>query len=221
MFELFLSAIGGASIALAIAAYLSKSFIKIQTDKMLARHTHALAIEKERLGHELAVELHQKNLRISRYEQDKIEALKSLYEAVINLYNSLSELRKYANLDKNQDFAASYFTGLKNMFLELAKAFTDISQTYRSLELNSVYIDIETEHQLKAMIDSIHIYYIKALARCDQILLEAQNLGRELNHETQPIDLVTLWNEMAYNWQNLIDPSAKLLKEAIRSKLQV
>ena len=221
MTETIISAIGGASIALAVATYLSKSFIKIQTDKVLARHTHALTIEKERLGHELAIELYQKNLRASRYEQDNVESLKSLYKVTINLYNALGELRKYANINKNENFAASYFNGLSKMFGEISKTFHNISNAYQVLELNSIYIDEETEKEIKEMIDNIHNYYNKALARCDEILLKAQSIHPNLNEQTQPIELVALWSEMYYNWQQLISPSTILLKEAIRTKLQV
>ena len=219
MVELLISAIGGASVALAIAAFLAKSFLKIQSDKLLARHSHALAIEKEQLGHDLAVELHQKNIRSSRYESDRVEALKSLYVVTIDLSAALGTMRTHANIYTAQNFRPAYFNGLKKMFHELSNTFNNIADGYRVLDINAIYIDQETENSIKKMLDDIHNYYVKALKRCQQILSEAQALEPGLNIDNQPKNLVALWNEMVFNWKALVDPSAKHLKEEIRELL--
>lgn len=169
--ETIVSAFGGATAALLIVAFFGRSFIKIQMDKELARHAHALLIEKERLGHELAVELHQKNMRASRYEHDKIEALKSLYIVIVKLYGSINKLRIHVNLDKSKNFQSEYFGALSNIFNELSETFNEITEAYKAIEMNSIYIDDATEKQVHAMLVNIHLYYTQELAHCDKILL--------------------------------------------------
>jgi|GEM_PF-3595985 hypothetical protein len=220
MVELIISAIGGASVALAIAAYLGRSFLKIQSGKILAKHSHALALEKELLGHDLAIELHQKSIRMSRYETDKVVALKSMYTVVVDLSFALGKLRAHANIKPSQDFRPAYFSALKNMFNEFSNTFHEISDSYRVLDENAIYIDESTEKSIKEMLDGIQKYYVSALKRSQQILSEAQALEPNLNQQNQPKDLVTLWGEMVFNWKSLVDPSAKLLKDEIRELLK-
>ncbi|MBM1142144.1 hypothetical protein GN155_000045 [Alcanivorax sp. ZXX171] len=219
MIELIVSAIGGAGIALAIAAYLSKSYLKIQSDKLLARHAHALAVEKELLGHDLAAELHQKKVRTSRFETDRVEALKAMHEVIVDLSAALGALRSHANIRPNQDFRPSYFNGLKGMFSELSDTFNEISDAYRVLDKNAIYMDDSTESSVRKMLDNIQEYYVAALKRCQQILSEAQALEPNLNASNQPKELVALWTEMVTNWKSLVDPSARLIKREIREQL--
>jgi len=220
MIELIISAIGGATVALAVAAYLGKSFLKIQSNKLLAKHTHALSIEKEHLGHDLAVELHQKTLRTSRYEADKVEALKSLHAVIVDLSSALNDLRTHANIKPQQEFRPAYFNGLKGMFGELSKTFYKISDAYKVLELNSIYLDDSIESSIKKMLDDIQQYYVAALDRCNQILSAAQALEPNLNEKNQPKDLVALWSEMVTNWKALVEPGVKLLKNEVRELLK-
>lgn len=220
MINLIISAIGGAGIALAVVAYLSRAFLRVQLDKLLVRHSHALAVEKERLGHDLSVEFHQKSIRISRYEKDKVDALKEMYVVIVDLSAALGALRGYANIKPDQPFRFAYFTGLQGMFTELSNTFHKISDAYRVLDKNAIYIDDATENSIKGMLDRIQGYYVAALKRCQKILAEAQSLEPNLNQGNQPKDLVSLWQEMASNWKSLIDPSAALLKEEIRLLLR-
>jgi hypothetical protein len=221
MIELIISAIGGASIALAIAAYLGKSFLKIQSDKLLAKHSHALAVEKEQLGHDLAIELHQKNIRISRHETDKVDALKAMYMVIVDLSTALGALRTHTNIKPNQEFRSAYFNGLKEMFAELSDTFNNIADAYTVLDKNAIYIDESTENSIRNMLDGIQGYYVAALKRCQQILAEAQALEPNLSPANQPKELVALWGEMVSNWTALVDPGAKLLKDEIRELLRV
>lgn len=219
MIDLILSALGGATVALAVVTYIGRTFIKHQTDKALARHTQALTIEKEHLGHELAVEFHQKSLRVSRQEQDRVEALKSLYKVVVNLGDALGKLRSYANINKSQNFKVAYFNGLAGMFRQLSTVFNDISEGYRTLELQSVYIEETTEQEIKKMLDDINNYYAQALTRSNDILAQAQDLKETLSEDNQPKELVSLWQEMVDNWIQRVDPGKKILQTAVRESL--
>jgi hypothetical protein len=220
MIELIVSAFGGAAVALAIAGYLARVFIKLQTDKALAHHSQALAIEKERLGHELGVQFHQKTIGISRYEKDRVEALKTLYAGIVNLGDALLKIRPLANLEKGLPFKAAYFKALQGIFGELSRTFNVIAETYRTLELQSVYLDDATEQQVKHMLDAVHNYYVQALARCDEVLVKARELGDALDQDTQPKELVALWSEMVTNWRTIVEPSKRLLKGSVRDALR-
>ncbi len=217
--ELVLAAIGGAGAALGIAAYLSRAFLKLQADKILARHTQALALEKDRLAHDLAIEFHQKSIAISRREQDRTEALKVLYAVIVELGAAVTKLRSLANIDKQKNFRAAYFTALSAIFTELSRTFNRIAEAHKAIELNAIYVDVSTEEQMQQMLVAVQRYYDQVLAKCNAVLAESQALGASLSEITQPKELVALCLEIEKNWVLIIEPSKVVLKNAVRHSL--
>lgn len=220
LIELFLAVLGGAGVALGIAAYLGRAFLKLQADKILARHTQALTIEKERLGHDLAIEFHQKSITITRREQDRTEALKSLHATLVNLGAAVIKLPSLAKIKINANFESAYFTCLSTIFTELSGTFTRIAEAHRVLELNAIYLDAVTEQQINQTLVTIQRYYDEVLTTFNEILAQAQSLSGQLSEISQPVKLPVLCSEIVGRWNLIVEPSKMALKHALREKLQ-
>lgn len=219
LIELFLAVLGGAGVALGVAAYLGRAFLKLQADKILARHTQALNIEKERLGHDLAVQFHQKSIAITRREQDKTEALKSLHATLVDLGAAVIKLPSLANINSNANFESAYFTCLAAIFTELSATFTQIAEAHRVLELKAIYLDAVIEQQINQTLVTIQRYYDEVLAKCNEILAQAQSLSGQLSKTSQPVELPVLCSEIVGRWNSIVEPSKKTLRHALRETL--
>jgi hypothetical protein len=207
LLESIFSIFGGATAALLAVGFLFRSFIRLQVDKQLERHSH-----------ELALQLHHRTIGLSRYEQDRVDALKTIYLAIANLSRASVALHSLVHIDRRMDYRGQYFLCLQRIFSHLAKTLTEISSVYMVLDTSSVYINDETERFLMDGLDSIHKYYTEVLARCQQVQKNADELVA-FSEATQPIELGQLVSEVALEWARIVEPSKQKLKLAMRNAL--
>lgn len=74
-----ISAIGGAGVALAIAAFLGRQWLRLQIDKALEAYKASLAQRAEVLKTELSIYAHEQNVGLTRIDAQRSEAILSLW----------------------------------------------------------------------------------------------------------------------------------------------
>ncbi|WP_372527560.1 hypothetical protein [Piscinibacter sp.] len=88
LLEVFLAAIGGSSVALAIAAYLGRSFIDLQVSRVIEKYKAELQQKSEVLKTDLSIYAHEQNVGLSRLDEQRSQAVKEIY-AVANKWQEL------------------------------------------------------------------------------------------------------------------------------------
>jgi hypothetical protein len=77
--DLFLTAIGGAGFALAVAAFLGREWLRLQIDKALEGVKGALSQKAEVLKTELSIHAHEQNVGLTRIDAHRSEAILLLW----------------------------------------------------------------------------------------------------------------------------------------------
>jgi hypothetical protein len=113
--SVFLTAFGGTSVALLVAGFLGRNFIKIQVSRAIEKYKAELQQKSEILKTELSIYAHEQNVGLSRLDEQRSEAIKSIY-AVANQWQELFleivrpvppqlppelQISRYLNLAKN------------------------------------------------------------------------------------------------------------------------
>ena len=86
--DVFLTAFGGTAAALAIAAYLGRSFIKLQVSRAIEKYKAELQQKSEVLKTELSIYAHEQNVGLSRLDEQRSQAIKKIYD-VANKWQEL------------------------------------------------------------------------------------------------------------------------------------
>lgn len=116
LLDVFISAAGGTAAVLAIAAFLGRSFIKLQVSRAIEKYKAELQQKSEVLKTELSIYAHEQNVGLSRLDEQRSQAIKEIY-AVANKWQELfleiarpnpplklppeSQLQRYFNLAQN------------------------------------------------------------------------------------------------------------------------
>lgn len=116
LLETFLTAFGGTTVALAIAAYLGRTFIDLQESRAVEKYKSELQQKSEVLKSELSIYAHEQSIGLSRLDEQRSQAIKEIY-AVANKWQELfleiarpnppmklppdSQLKRYRNLAQN------------------------------------------------------------------------------------------------------------------------
>ena len=78
----FLTALGGGSAAILIAAYFGRRFIDIQVARAIKKHETALTQKTEVLKTEFSIYAHQQNVGLTRIDAQRSEAILSIWAAL-------------------------------------------------------------------------------------------------------------------------------------------
>jgi hypothetical protein len=81
--ELVFSALGGAAVALAAAAWLSRQLLKQLPAKELEVHKAQLAQKSEVLKAELSIYAHEQNVGLTRIDTQRSEAILSIWRLLV------------------------------------------------------------------------------------------------------------------------------------------
>jgi hypothetical protein len=114
--DVFLTAFGGTAAALAVAAYLGRSFINLQVSRAIEKYKAGLQQKSEVLKTELSIYAHEQSVGLSRLDEQRSQAIKEIY-AVANKWQELFleitrpnpplklppelQLKRYLSLAKN------------------------------------------------------------------------------------------------------------------------
>ena len=116
LLEVFLTAIGGTTITLAVTAYLGRSFIDLQVSRAIEKYKAELQQRSEVLKAELSIYANEQSVGLSRLDEQRSQAIKEIY-AIANKWQELFldiaqpnppkrlppelQLRRYLNLAQN------------------------------------------------------------------------------------------------------------------------
>jgi hypothetical protein len=116
LLEVFLTAIGGTTVALAIAAYFGRTFIDLQVSRVIQKYKAELQQKSAVLKTELSIYANEQSVGLSRLDEQRSQAIKEIY-AVANKWQELFleiaqpnppmklppelQLRRYLNLAQN------------------------------------------------------------------------------------------------------------------------
>ena len=92
MLEIFLTAFGGTAAALALAAYLGREFIKLQTSKAIERYRSELEQKSATLKTELSIYAHEQNVGLSRLDEQRSKAIQKIYGLAMRWHDISMEI---------------------------------------------------------------------------------------------------------------------------------
>lgn len=88
LLEVLLTAFGGTAAALAVAAYLGRSFIDLRVSRIIEKYKAELQQKSEVLKTELSIYAHEQSIGLSRLDEQRSQAIKEIY-AVANKWQEL------------------------------------------------------------------------------------------------------------------------------------
>lgn len=128
LLEVFLSALGGAAAALAVAAYLGRRLLDIQVARAIEKYKAELDQKSSILKTELSIYAHEKNVGISRIDQQRSDAIRCIYGLAMRWHEILLEITKPNEPRLAIEAQAERYRGLAEA---LAKAAEEISVATR------------------------------------------------------------------------------------------
>lgn len=92
--EVLLAAFGGTSAALGIVACIGKKFVDLQVSRSIEKYKSELEQKSSLLKTELSIYAHEQNVGISRLDQQRSDAIRSIYGRVMRWHDVLIEITK-------------------------------------------------------------------------------------------------------------------------------
>jgi hypothetical protein len=104
--ELLLSSIGGAGVALLVAGWFGRTWIKSRVDKDLAVFKEDLTRKSEALKVDLAIYAHERSVGLTRIDSERATAVKEIWKALAEWQETfLSLTAPNTKLNQNQNAA--------------------------------------------------------------------------------------------------------------------
>jgi hypothetical protein len=143
MIEYFLSAIGGAAVALAAAWYLSKEFISLQIKKALQKSQFELDQKSAALKAELSIYAHEQSVGLTRLDAQRSEAIKEIHELMMHWHEVYMEIFKPVenNYKTPIQRRQQYYTWSRGL-VEVADAFSKV------VTKNAIYFEQSSYEKL-------------------------------------------------------------------------
>ncbi len=116
LLDVFLAAFGGTAAVVLVAAYLGRSFIKLQVSRAIEKYKAELQQKSEVLKTELSIYAHEQNVGLSRIDEQRSQAIQVIYGLVMKWHDLFlgivqpnapknlppeHQLRRYLNLAQN------------------------------------------------------------------------------------------------------------------------
>ena len=92
MLETFLTAFGGTSAALVVAAFLGKRFLDMQVSKAIERYKSQLEQRSAALKTELSIYAHEQNVGLSRIDEQRSNAIQEIYGLAMKWHDIYLEI---------------------------------------------------------------------------------------------------------------------------------
>lgn len=92
MLEIFLTALGGTTTALAIAAFLGKRFLDLQVSKAIEKYKSELEQRSATLKTELSIYAHEQNVGLSRLDEQRSKAIQEIYGLAMKWHDIYLEI---------------------------------------------------------------------------------------------------------------------------------
>ena len=136
MIDNIIAAIGGAAVALGIAAILLRTMIKHLLNKETIRYTTGLEQKTEVLKTELSIYAHEQNIGLTRIDQQRAEAIQNIYGLITSLQNDLIDITAPNLVERENDEAvlAHYY----NISIRLAGGQEKLSML---VQHNAIFFD--------------------------------------------------------------------------------
>lgn len=224
MHEILASILAGAFSGAAVVAYLSKKLVENQLSKTLKKYQHELDVKKDMLATDLSLHASLKNLKLTKLEETRREAIHNIYNAIILTSMSRVGFQKMIgveNCKNNDQFCTLYFDTLSKNYEAFSSAYQAISAAYDCIEKESIYIEASLEKDVKDCLGVIHETYVEnhdiLKAAHDEIkVLSAKG---QLNRETAPFDMDAFHDKSMAIWTEKTAHARENLKGVMRNLL--
>ncbi len=94
LIEVFLTAFGGTGAALGVATFIGKSFVNLQVSRVIEKYKSELEQRSSVLKTELSIYAHEQNVGITRLDQQRSDAIRSIYGHAMKWHDLLMEITK-------------------------------------------------------------------------------------------------------------------------------
>ncbi|MCG9656762.1 hypothetical protein [Vibrio mediterranei] len=224
--EIITAILAGGFSGAGIVIYLSKKLVESQLNKTLKKYQHELDIKKETLATDLSLHASLQNLKLTRYEESKRDAIHNIYNAVIETSSSRVGFKKVQQLENckdNSEYTARYFESLSASFKAFTSAYNAISDAYRVLEKESIYIEPDLEQEVLSCLQVIHDTYNSNYDYLSDAHDAADKLNSQhnFNMQTRPIDLNDFYDKSTAEWSYRTMSAREKLKETMRELLSI
>ncbi|HHX8265680.1 TPA: hypothetical protein ACVOYJ_004033 [Vibrio diabolicus] len=226
MNELILSMLTGGFTGAGVVVYLSKRLVENQLSKTLKKYQHELDVKKDALATDLSLHANHQNLKLTKFEEAKRNAIHNIYNAVIMTSSPRVGFKKVAGLERcktNRDFASCYFKSFSHNFRAFSTAFKAISNAYAVLEKESIYIDESLENEVKLCLETIRRTYDENHKTLNKGHDQAQQLEKQqkLDMATMPFDINSFYEQSTRDWSYKTSNARNRLKERMRELLSI
>jgi hypothetical protein len=173
---IFITSIGGTSSILLIAAFLGKSLLSNLFNR-----------ELEKIKAQLSIQVHEKNIKISRLDKDKADAVKRIHFSLANLENhAIMVFIPFISISPKLDVILQSQCDMGNKFIAFHKSVVHFQY---ELELYSIYLD-------NSLVEEINEAVIRLKQNTHDTVLKVSNY---IEKEIRPIEenernLEFLWN---------------------------
>ncbi len=137
--EVFLTAFGGTTVALAIAAFLGKSLIGLQVSRAIEKYKSELEQRSAALKTELSIYAHEQQVGLSRIDEQRSKAIQAIYNLITQWHDAFLDITApNDNFDITPEHEFNKFYGLSE---RIAKLSDKLSLSIRN---HAIYFDEET-----------------------------------------------------------------------------
>jgi len=182
-----------------------------------------LDIKKEALATDLSLYASHQNLKLTKYEEKKRNAIHNIYNSVIKTSASRVGFSRVNGLDSatnNYEFQALYFESFSKNFKAFSAAYQAISEAYDVLEQESIYIDSDLEEEVKTCLGTIQNTYNENHASLTQGHDAAKQFDKQqLCLSSMPFDLNKFHDNCTRVWAVRTSDARNKLKNTMRELL--
>ena len=178
--NLILSALGGGTIVLAVAAFLGRKFLDVQLLRVTEKFKDELQQKSSILKTELSIYAHEQNVGISRLDQQRSEAICEIYGVVTKWHGILMELTGSEPELPDELLVKNYYN-LSISLIDSAGAITKVLYNRAIFFQNSSY-KLIGDFGIQAMELSCNFYDI-TFAKADYPSVYAQDMLKIIRQE--------------------------------------
>jgi len=122
--EVLLGAFGGATVALAVVAYLGRRFLDIQVSRATEKYKAELEQKSAILKTELSIYAHEQNVGISRLDQQRSDAIRTIFGLVTKWHDKFLQITISEEPNLSLEYQAKRYSALSKTLISAAEDIT-------------------------------------------------------------------------------------------------
>jgi len=137
--NIFLTALGGTTVALAVAAFLGKHMIGFQVSRAIEKYKSELEQKSAALKTELSIYAHEQQVGLSRIDDQRSKAIQSIYNLITQWHDVFLDITaQNDNFEITPELEFNKFYGLSEKISRLSDKLS------LSIRNHAIYFDEET-----------------------------------------------------------------------------